>query len=123
MRYGKPYKQTSGRGSCNYGEQVKVLTESNGERYPIDVLRYKRDRSRFHPTQKPIALLEYLIRTYTDEGDVVLDNCMGSGSTGVAALSLLRGFIGIEKDPTYFDIAKKRLESVTIQQDLFKDEK
>ena len=65
---------------------------------------------KLHPTQKPVALLEYLIKTYTNEGETVLDNCMGSGSTGVACLNTNRNFIGIEKDDTYFEIAKKRIE-------------
>ena len=63
-----------------------------------------------HPTQKPVALLEYLIKTYTDEGDVVLDFTMGSGSTGVACINTNREFIGIELDENYFNIAKKRIE-------------
>lgn len=62
-----------------------------------------------HPTQKPVSLLEYLIKTYTNQGETVLDNCMGSGSTGVAAVKLNRSFIGMELDETYFDIAKKRI--------------
>ena len=65
---------------------------------------------RLHPTQKPVELLEYLIRTYTLEGETVLDTCMGSGSTGVACINLKRKFIGIEKDDKYFEIAKKRIE-------------
>lgn len=64
---------------------------------------------RFHPTQKPVALMEYLIRTYTNEGDLVLDNCMGSGTTGVACVNTGRRFIGIEQDPTYFLIAAGRI--------------
>jgi site-specific DNA-methyltransferase (adenine-specific) len=63
-----------------------------------------------HPTQKPVALLEYLIKTYTNENEVVLDNCMGSGSTGVACINTNRSFIGIELDPKYFEIAKERIE-------------
>ena len=63
-----------------------------------------------HPTQKPVALLEYLIKTYTNEGEIVLDNCMGSGSTGVACINTNRKFIGIELDENYFEIAKKRIE-------------
>jgi site-specific DNA-methyltransferase (adenine-specific) len=63
-----------------------------------------------HPTQKPVALLEYLIKTYTLEGETVLDNTMGSGSTGVACINTARNFIGIEKDDKYFEIAKKRIE-------------
>ena len=108
MRTGfKPYTQKSGRGSSNYGEQVSVVTENSGERYPIDVLEFPRDKGKLHPTQKPVALLEYLIRTYTDEGDTVMDNCMGSGSTGVACVNTRRNFIGIELDPNYFETAKK----------------
>jgi site-specific DNA-methyltransferase (adenine-specific) len=67
----------------------------------------------FHPTQKPVDLLEYLIKTYTNEGDVVLDNCMGSGSTGVACVNTNRNFIGIELDKGYFDIAKERIDKST----------
>ena len=63
-----------------------------------------------HPTQKPVELCEYLIKTFTNEGDVVLDNCMGSGTTGVACKNLNRNFIGIEKDSKYFEMAKKRIE-------------
>jgi site-specific DNA-methyltransferase (adenine-specific) len=67
------------------------------------------DRSGFHPTQKPVALMEYLIRTYTNEGDTVLDNCMGSGTTGVACVNTGRRFVGIERDPGYFAIATNRI--------------
>jgi site-specific DNA-methyltransferase (adenine-specific) len=74
---------------------------------PIDVEPMR--KGRLHPTQKPVALLEYLIRTYTNEGETVLDNCMGSGSTGVACKNLNRNFIGIELDPEYFKIAEKRI--------------
>lgn len=79
--------------------------------YPTSIIKMKNDFTEFHPTQKPVALMEYLIRTYTNEGDTVLDNCMGSGSTGVACVNTNRNFIGIEKDDTYFDIAKKRIVS------------
>lgn len=72
-----------------------------------------------HPTQKPVALMEYLIRTYTNEGDTVLDNCMGSGTTGVAAIQLGRKFVGIEREPKYFDIACKRIEQAYAQGQLF----
>lgn len=111
MRTGfKPYMQMSGKGSSNYGEQVRVLTKNNGERYPVDVVQFMRDKHKIHPTQKPVALLEYLIRTYTNEGETVLDNCMGSGSTGVACINTERNFIGIELDPVYFEVAKYRIE-------------
>lgn len=111
MRTGfKPYKCKQGRHSTNYGlyEQGHI-TESDGERYPIDIIEFKKD-SGLHPTQKPVALLEYLIKTYTNEGDVVLDNCIGSGSTGVACVHTNRNFIGIELDENYFNIAKERIE-------------
>ena len=77
---------------------------------PARAQKFCRDKSSLHPTQKPVALLEYLIKTYTNENDVVLDNCMGSGSTGVACQNTNRNFIGIELDDDYFNIAKQRLE-------------
>ena len=89
-----------------------MLTTNNGERYPIDILEFQRDKEKLHPTQKPVALCEYLIKTYTNEDETVLDNCMGSGSTGVACVNTNRKFIGIELDEKYFEIAKKRLEEV-----------
>lgn len=78
--------------------------------YPRSILSFASDTAIVHPTQKPVALMEYLIRTYTNEGDTVLDNCMGSGTTGVACANTGRKFIGIEKDPAYFDIACERIE-------------
>lgn len=118
MRTGfKPYKSRgTGKLSVNYALDSKSVskykgTTSSGNRYPIDVLEFSRnDGTRLHPTQKPIKLLEYLIQTYTDEGDLVLDNVMGSGSTGVAAINTNRDFIGMEKEPKYFEMAKKRIE-------------
>lgn len=85
----------------------------NGTRYPTQVWKFKRDilTCNLHPTQKPVALLEELIKTFSNEGDTVLDNCMGSGSTGVACLNTKRNFIGIELNKTYFDIAEKRLNN------------
>ena len=77
--------------------------------YPNNMLTFPRDKSAVHPTQKPVALLEYLIKTYTLEGDTVLDNCMGSGSTGVACVNTNRNFIGMELDEKYFNIACKRV--------------
>lgn len=79
-------------------------------KYPISVREYNVVRNGQHPTQKPVSLLEYLIRTYTLEGETVVDNCMGSGSTGVACINIDRKFIGIEKDDKYFEIAKKRID-------------
>jgi len=83
---------------------------SNQTGYPCDVLQFNSPSDFIHPTQKPVELLEYLIRTYSNEGDTILDNCMGSGSTGVACVHTNRNFIGIEKEPTYFRMAKDRIE-------------
>lgn len=89
------------------GEYISKYTN-----YPKQTLHYSRDsKNRLHPTQKPVELLEYLIRTYTNEGEVVLDNCMGSGSTGVAAANTKREFIGIELDNKYFEIAEQRINN------------
>ena len=89
---------------------------SNATNYPNNILMYSNgNNNNLHPTQKPVALLEYLIRTYTNEGETVLDFTMGSGSTGGACINTHRRFIGIEKDPTYFEIAKNRIESEASQ--------
>lgn len=110
MSYGgKPYKVTKVSTSPNYNsfrDTPRINTE--GSRFPKTVLQFPTEKG-LHPTQKPVALLEYLIKTYTKPGDVILDNVMGSGSTGVAALNTGRRFLGIEKDPTYYEIAKKRI--------------
>ena len=81
------------------------------QRYPYVILKFNsvKKKDKVHPTQKPVDLLEYLINTYTNENDLVLDNCMGSGSTGVACKNLNRRFIGIEKDENYFKIAENRI--------------
>ena len=105
---GTPYVCRSGRGSANYDKQISVQTVNTGIRYPTSVLQFNSEKG-FHPTQKPVLLCEYLIKTYSDEGDIVLDCCMGSGTTGVACLNLGRDFIGIEKEKSYFDIAKDRV--------------
>lgn len=111
MRNGfKPYKAKQGHLGTNYGPGVESVTVSNGERYPLTVLPFNRDKEKIHPTQKPVALMEYLIKTYTNEGDLVLDNCMGSGTTGVACRNLNRNFIGMEMNEEYFKIAKERIE-------------
>jgi site-specific DNA-methyltransferase (adenine-specific) len=85
--------------------------KDDGTRYPCDILHFNRVPlgKSFHPTQKPVPLLEYLIKTFTNEGDLVLDNCMGSGSTGVACINTDRDFVGIELDDKYFQIADNRL--------------
>lgn len=81
-----------------------------GQKFVGNVLEFKKDYQGLHPTQKPVSLLEHLVKTYTKEGDLVLDNCMGSGSTGVACINTGRRFIGMELDPGYFEIAQKRIE-------------
>lgn len=106
-----PYARTpSFAKSDNYGHWDGVGSKSeSGDRNPLTILSFPRDGKREHPTQKPVALLEWLIKTYTNEGDTVLDNCMGSGSTGVAAANTRRNFIGIELDPHYFKVARGRI--------------
>lgn len=114
---GEPYvrenKQEHGSESLSKGlKPIKQV--NNGFRFPKTVHLYKRDfsaQTRLHPTQKPVALMEYLIKTYTLEGETVLDFTMGSGTTGVSCKNLNRKFLGIEKDEKYFEIAKARIEA------------
>lgn len=107
---GKPYKYNRTNFSDNYGKQQITSGINDGKRYPRDVIKDKWSTTKSHPTEKPISILEYLIKTYTNENIMVLDNCMGSGSTGVACKNTNRNFIGIELDEEYFKIAKKRIE-------------
>ena len=95
-----------------YGRINSKTNYSSTERYPRSIQVFSTDtqKTSLHPTQKPVALCEYLIKTYTNENDLVLDNCMGSGTTGVACVKTNRNFIGIELDKDYFDIAKERIE-------------
>ncbi len=110
MEKGKSYTCKQGSGSDIYGNNDNaVVTENIGERYPKTVIKIKRDKNKVHPTQKPVALMEYLIKTYTNEGDVILDFTMGSGTTGIACQNLNRNFIGIELDKEYFNIACNRI--------------
>jgi site-specific DNA-methyltransferase (adenine-specific) len=94
----------------NYGSQKREPYEQTVTGYPSSIVSFAKDRDKIHPTQKPVALMEYLIRTYTNEGDTVLDNCAGSFTTGVACLNTGRKFIGIEMDDGYFQKAKDRIE-------------
>ena len=111
MREGEPYTITQGKTkSKNYGTQTGATTVSDGKRYPLTTIHFARDKGKVHPTQKPVALMEYLIKTYTNENETVLDFTMGSGTTGVACKNLNRNFIGIELDETYYNIAKQRIE-------------
>ena len=117
LQPGKPYRaKRSGRDDTgdNYGNiAVRTDTVNEGTRNPISILEFDREVGH-HPTQKPVALMEYLIRTYTNEGDTVLDNTMGSGTTGVACENTGRKFIGIERDPTYFDVAVGRISDAAL---------
>ena len=91
-------------------EITRTRSADDGYRFPKSVLKINKSINKnIHPTQKPVALLEYLIKTYTRENETVLDNCMGSGSTGVACINTKRSFIGIELDQKYFEIAKERI--------------
>lgn len=96
--------------TLDYNEH-ELKTYDSTERYPTSILTFATDKQKcaLHPTQKPVALLEYLIKSFSDKGDIILDNCMGSGSTGVACLNTNRDFIGIELDEEYFNIAKERI--------------
>ena len=120
MRKGKPYKapRTGGNrtnrivGATGDSEGFKQK-DNSGFRYPLSVLSYSiHCGSKLHPSQKPVGLMEYLIKTYTNEGDTVLDFSMGSGTTGVACVNTNRSFLGIELDPEYFKLAKKRIKSL-----------
>jgi DNA modification methylase len=98
------------------GEKEGYFHDNNGLFYPKSVLKFATEmHSSVHPTQKPVALFEYLIKTYSNVGDCVLDNCMGSGTTGEACVHTGREFVGIEKDPVYFEIAKTRIENAQKQ--------
>ena len=114
-RDGKPYsvKRTGGHGAAFGDAYPEARTGVNdGKHNPCTILPIKADNKLehgLHPTQKPVALMEYLILTYTNEGETVLDNCMGSGTTGVACVNTGRKFIGMEQDAKYFEIAQKRI--------------
>ena len=111
MESGKPYSISRNTSSELYNKQKASSCVNTGIRYPTTILKFNRElKPRYHDTQKPVKLLEWLIRTYTNENETVLDNCMGSGSTGVACVNMGRRFIGIEKDKKYFNIAKERIE-------------
>lgn len=114
--------------SQQYRPMNRTTWIETGKRYPTDVIKFsnwngalfgKTQNCVNHPTSKPVPLLKYLIKTYTNPGEVVLDNCMGSGSTGVACVNTGRRFIGIEKDAQYFEIARKRLDEASEQFRLF----
>lgn len=107
------------------GKNNKLLHETEYEQkytnYPSEIIEFGLDSDAIHPTQKPVALMEYLIRTYSNQGETVLDNCMGSGTTGVAAVMNDRNFIGIEMDQKYYDYAKQRIEGAVPVQEVAQD--
>ena len=119
--YGKPLVNGNKKGKDNTYWRPSMKSANGVEyiqeytNYPTTVLQFDKVQKAVHPTQKPVALLEYLIRTYTNEGETVLDNTMGSGSTGVACMNTGRNFIGIELSPGYFETAKTRIEDAKMQ--------
>ena len=128
MVEGTPYKQRGNHNIIKKGGMFGGYAvgyskyHDSSKRYPRSVLQISNHNQKgnsFHPTQKPVALFEYLIKTYTNEGETVLDNCMGSGTTGVACKNLNRNFIGMELDDKYFEIAKERIAKFESQGNLF----
>jgi site-specific DNA-methyltransferase (adenine-specific) len=116
MLEGEPYKRdTTFTKINNHNLGIKqVKSENKGTRHPSSVLKFPmkwRRQDQMHPTQKPVELMEWLIKSYTNEEETILDNCMGSGTTGVACINTNRNFIGIEKDEKYFEIAKNRINN------------
>ena len=127
MTHGHERKTATKRGDKTevYGEQsLAPLAYDSTSRYPRSVQRISSDKQKtaLHPTQKPVALAEYLVRTYTNEGDLVLDNCMGSGTTGVACLNSGRRFVGMEKDEGYFECAKSRIHKTALHYAMYPKE-
>jgi site-specific DNA-methyltransferase (adenine-specific) len=119
---GKPYTRAQGSGNRKASgfhtrPVEKAAINNKGTRYPTSIKKASNsNHGLLHPTQKPLELFEYLIRTYSNDGDTVLDNCMGSGTTGVACVLTDRSFIGIEKDPEYFKIASRRISEAQAKQ-------
>lgn len=113
---GKAYTQKSGKQKTTHENSTvrspieQIITINDGTRKPKTIIKFTADKNKIHPTQKPVELMEYLIKTYTLENELVLDFTMGSGSTGVACVNTNRNFIGIEMDEKYFNIATKRIE-------------
>lgn len=124
MGEGKPYTDKARKRTVGvHGDAVTIKKpiENTGTRYPSSVIKFSNgNNGGVHPTQKPVQLCEWLVKTYTNEGGMVLDNCMGSGTTGVACANTCRRFVGIEKEPKYFDIASLRVsEAYNKPRDLF----
>jgi len=121
---GKPYKIVREYNDNEIfgktGTKDGYVTKNEGKRYPTSTLYFNRElKERYHPTQKPVALFEYLIKTYTNEGEIVLDNCMGSGTTAIACINTNRNYIGFEIDPDYYEAALERIRIHMQQQTIF----
>lgn len=116
LPFNKPARSGNKQGKDNTYWRPSLKSSNNEQyiqqwtNYPTTVLEFQKVTKAIHPTQKPVELIEYLIKTYSNEGDTILDNCMGSGSTGIACLNTKRNFIGMELDDKYFDMAKTRIE-------------
>ena len=129
MTKGTPYKDKAGKDHSNntsmsdcYGKYTNYREVNTGFRYPKQIIQFGVvERGTIHPTQKPVALSEYLIKTYTNEDETVLDNCMGSFTTAIACLNTKRNFIGIEKDEHYFQVGKDRLKKYLLAHDFTTD--
>ena len=125
MRYypqlvkGKPYTITRSGTSNNMHKNAGGTFENEGVRYPKSIICFPKETDYLHPTQKPVDLLRYLVLTYTNEGDTVLDNCMGSGTTAIACIKAKRHFIGFELSKEYFDKAQRRIKAEQAQLTLF----
>lgn len=117
---GKPYKKFNETQTFNYGKKHGMYFDNDGRRYPRDVIKDNQpqiNQPSYHAQQKPVDLLSYLIKTYSNEGELVLDATMGSGSTGVAAIKTGRRFIGFETEEKFFDIAVKRIEDAIAERE------
>lgn len=125
MEEGEPYVSGGGSAGANFNYVSKKKTINTGSRYPKSIIKFGTgDKTKYcHPTQKPIPLFEYLIKTYTSKGDTVLDNCMGSGTTAIACLNTERNFIGFETNKEYYDKSLERIKNNVIQLDLFEEAK
>lgn len=108
---GESYKCKQGKLGEAFGESSGVITINHGDRYPTSIIEFNTDKEKLHPTQKPVALFEYLIKTYTNEGETVLDNCMGSGTTAIACINTNRNYIGFEKEEKYYNIIEERIKN------------
>ena len=120
FRKGEPYTCRNGKASANYDTKnyEQVITVNDGNYYPISILEFSPETG-MHPTQKPVALFEYLIKTYTNKGDLVLDNTAGSGTTAIACLNTNRSYIVMEKEEMYYDIILQRVKEWHEKQGLF----